>query len=36
MESGDVACRVIYAKYDKFRLERIVGSEKVGELIEAI
>jgi len=35
VESGDVTCRVLYSKYDKFRLERIVGSERVGELIQA-
>jgi len=35
VESGDVTCRVLYSKYDKFRLERIVGSERVGESIQA-
>ena len=36
VESGDVTCSMLYSKYDRFRLERIVGSEKVGELIQAI
>lgn len=36
VESGDVTCRVIYSKYDRFRLERIVGSKAVGELIQAL
>jgi U3 small nucleolar RNA-associated protein 25 len=36
VESGDVTCRVLYSKYDIFRLERIVGSERVGDLIQPI
>ena len=34
VEAGDVTCRILYARYDYMRLERIAGSEGVGELIK--
>jgi U3 small nucleolar RNA-associated protein 25 len=35
VEAGDVTCRVVYSKYDWFRLERIAGTEGAVELIKA-
>lgn len=36
VESSDVTCRVLYSRYDWFRLERIAGTEGAGELIKSI
>ncbi|KAG5643388.1 hypothetical protein DXG03_001002 [Asterophora parasitica] len=33
VEASDVTCRVLYSKYDWFRLERIAGTEVAGGLI---
>ncbi|KAF8907832.1 digestive organ expansion factor [Gymnopilus junonius] len=33
VEAGDVTCRVLFSKYDRFRLERIVGTEGAIELL---
>ncbi|KAJ6498953.1 digestive organ expansion factor [Mycena sanguinolenta] len=35
VEASDVTCRVLYSKYDWFRLERIAGTEAAAELIKA-
>ncbi|KAF7376468.1 DUF1253-domain-containing protein [Mycena sanguinolenta] len=35
VEASDVTCRVLYSKYDWFRLERIAGTEAAVELIKA-
>ncbi|KAF9028435.1 digestive organ expansion factor [Hymenopellis radicata] len=35
VESQDVSCRVLYSKYDWFRLERIAGTEGAVQLIKA-
>ncbi|KAF8199770.1 digestive organ expansion factor [Mycena galopus ATCC 62051] len=35
VEAVDVTCRVLYSKYDWFRLERIAGTEAAVELIKA-
>ncbi|KAJ8584268.1 DUF1253-domain-containing protein [Rhizopogon salebrosus TDB-379] len=35
VEASDVASRIIYSKYDKFRLERIVGTKGAKGLLEA-
>jgi U3 small nucleolar RNA-associated protein 25 len=34
VESADVTCRLLYSKWDWFRLERIVGTEKAAELLD--
>ncbi|KAI0071647.1 digestive organ expansion factor [Panus rudis PR-1116 ss-1] len=34
VEPSDVTCKVLCSRYDKMRLERIVGSEHVAELIQ--
>jgi U3 small nucleolar RNA-associated protein 25 len=34
VDASDVVSRVIYSKYDKFRLERIVGAKGVKGLLE--
>ncbi|KAF9523468.1 digestive organ expansion factor [Crepidotus variabilis] len=34
VEGTDVTCRLLYSKYDKFSLERIVGSETVNGLLQ--
>ncbi|KAG2135423.1 DUF1253-domain-containing protein [Suillus clintonianus] len=36
VEASDVMSRVIYSKYDKFRLERIVGTKGVKGLLEGL
>ncbi|KAK0225581.1 digestive organ expansion factor [Armillaria fumosa] len=36
VESSDVTCRVLYSRYDWFRLERIAGTEGASELIKSI
>ncbi|KAG1751370.1 uncharacterized protein EDB91DRAFT_1105029 [Suillus paluster] len=36
VEASDVVSRVIYSKYDKFRLERIVGTNGVKGLLEGL
>lgn len=36
VEGGDVTCQVLFSKYDRFKLERIVGSEGLGELIKTL
>ncbi|KAK0455529.1 digestive organ expansion factor [Desarmillaria tabescens] len=36
VESSDVTCRVLYSRYDWFRLERIAGTEGAGELIKSM
>jgi len=35
VEASDVTCRVLYSKYDWFRLERLAGTEAAVELIKA-
>ncbi|KAJ7451734.1 digestive organ expansion factor [Mycena galericulata] len=35
VEASDVTCRVMYCKYDWFRLERIAGTDAAVELIKA-
>lgn len=35
VDASDVTCRVLYSKYDWFRLERIAGTEGAAELIKA-
>ncbi|KAJ7646964.1 digestive organ expansion factor [Roridomyces roridus] len=35
VEASDVTCRVLYCKYDWFRMERLVGTEAAVELIKA-
>ncbi|KAF8639569.1 hypothetical protein AX17_001471 [Amanita inopinata Kibby_2008] len=35
VEASDVTCRVLYSKYDWFKLERIVGTDSAVELIKA-
>ncbi|KAG5723219.1 hypothetical protein E4T56_gene278 [Termitomyces sp. T112] len=35
VEGSDVTCRVLYSKYDWFRLERIAGTEAAAGLIKA-
>ncbi|KAG6817500.1 hypothetical protein H0H87_008126 [Tephrocybe sp. NHM501043] len=35
VDGSDVTCRVLYSKYDWFRLERIAGSEAAADLIKA-
>jgi U3 small nucleolar RNA-associated protein 25 len=32
VDTSDVTCRVLYSKYDWFRLERIAGTEGAVEL----
>jgi len=34
VDASDVVSRVIYSKYDKFKLERIVGTKGVKGLLE--
>ncbi|KII92564.1 hypothetical protein PLICRDRAFT_50928 [Plicaturopsis crispa FD-325 SS-3] len=34
VEAADVTCRVLFSKYDWFRLERIAGSEEAVQLIK--
>jgi U3 small nucleolar RNA-associated protein 25 len=36
VEASDVMSKVIYSKYDKFRLERIVGTKGVKGLLEGL
>ncbi|KAF9264165.1 digestive organ expansion factor [Marasmius fiardii PR-910] len=36
VEASDVTCRVLYSKYDWFRLERIAGTEAAAELIKTV
>ncbi|KAF9073662.1 digestive organ expansion factor [Rhodocollybia butyracea] len=36
VESSDVTCRVLYSKYDWFRLERIAGTEAAVELTKSL
>ncbi|KAJ3896208.1 digestive organ expansion factor [Lentinula edodes] len=36
VESLDVTCRVLYSKYDWFRLERIAGTEEAIELTKSL
>ncbi|KAJ7680675.1 digestive organ expansion factor [Mycena polygramma] len=36
VEASDVTCRVLYSKYDWFRVERIAGTEGAVELIKAV
>ncbi|KAF5357301.1 hypothetical protein D9758_005878 [Tetrapyrgos nigripes] len=35
VDSSDVTCRVLYSKYDWFRLERIAGTEPAVEMIKS-
>ncbi|PPQ97532.1 hypothetical protein CVT26_006521 [Gymnopilus dilepis] len=34
VEPGDVTCRVLFSKYDRFKLERIAGTEGAIELVK--
>ena len=34
VEAADITCKVLYSRYDYMRLERIAGSDGVGELIK--
>jgi U3 small nucleolar RNA-associated protein 25 len=34
VEASDVTCRVLYSKYDWFRLERIAGTDGAVDLIK--
>ncbi|THU96784.1 digestive organ expansion factor [Dendrothele bispora CBS 962.96] len=36
VESSDITCRVLYSKYDWFRLERIAGTEASVELVKSL
>ncbi|KAJ3981033.1 digestive organ expansion factor [Lentinula detonsa] len=36
VESSDITCRVLYSKYDWFRLERIAGTEEAIELTKSL
>ncbi|KAG2148663.1 DUF1253-domain-containing protein [Suillus bovinus] len=36
VEASDIMSRVMYSKYDKFRLERIVGTKGVKSLLEGL
>uniref|UniRef100_A0A0W0EWX1 U3 small nucleolar RNA-associated protein 25 n=1 Tax=Moniliophthora roreri TaxID=221103 RepID=A0A0W0EWX1_MONRR len=36
VDSSDVTCRVLYSKYDWFRLERITGTEAAVNLIKSL
>ncbi|KAJ2932276.1 hypothetical protein H1R20_g4822, partial [Candolleomyces eurysporus] len=36
VEPSDVTCRVLYSKYDWFRLERVAGTEAAAELIKIV
>jgi U3 small nucleolar RNA-associated protein 25 len=33
VQAEDVTCKVLYSRYDYMRLERIVGTAAVGDLI---
>ncbi|GJE85252.1 digestive organ expansion factor [Phanerochaete sordida] len=34
VEPSDVTCKILYSRYDHMRLERIAGTEGVGELVK--
>ncbi|KAJ2912720.1 hypothetical protein MD484_g7691, partial [Candolleomyces efflorescens] len=36
VEPSDVTCRVLYSKYDWFRLERVAGTEAAAELVKTV
>jgi U3 small nucleolar RNA-associated protein 25 len=36
VEAVDVTCRVLYSKYDFFRMERIVGTKEAVTMVSAI
>ncbi|KAG7098451.1 hypothetical protein E1B28_000401 [Marasmius oreades] len=36
VEASDLTCRVLFSKYDWFRLERIAGTEAAAELIKSV
>ncbi|CAK5281318.1 unnamed protein product [Mycena citricolor] len=36
VEASDVTCRLLYSKYDWFKLERIAGTEAARELLKAV
>ncbi|KAF6763471.1 digestive organ expansion factor [Ephemerocybe angulata] len=36
VDSSDVTCRVLYSKYDWFRLERVAGTESAVELVKGV
>lgn len=36
VEGTDVTCRLLYSKYDWFRLERIAGTEAAVELTKSL
>jgi U3 small nucleolar RNA-associated protein 25 len=36
VEASDVSCRLLWSRYDRFRLERIVGTETVGALMKDV
>ena len=36
VDASDVTCRVLYSKYDFFRMERIVGTEEAVAMVSAI
>jgi U3 small nucleolar RNA-associated protein 25 len=36
VEASDITCRVLYSKYDFFRMERIVGTKEAVTMVSAI
>ncbi|KAF9010780.1 digestive organ expansion factor [Cyathus striatus] len=36
VEASDVTCKVLYSKYDWFRLERIAGTDAAAELVKSL
>jgi U3 small nucleolar RNA-associated protein 25 len=36
VDASDVTCRVLYSKYDFFRMERIVGTKEAVAMVSAI
>ncbi|KAL0956761.1 hypothetical protein HGRIS_002880 [Hohenbuehelia grisea] len=36
VEASDITCKILYSKYDWFKLERIAGSDGAAELIKAV
>ena len=36
VEASDITCRVLYSKYDLFRMERIVGTKEAVTMVSAV